>query len=242
MHTLLKLSNIIYFEISKIIKATLRRLAHPVVAMEAWPRVAWTKWIGAPRSRDLGLRQDSFGQGILDLGSLNSGSRVEAEVADPLGEAEKGLDGINGPGLRGRRHGFHRSSEKISAPGNRPAALLSGALWDHMRPGQSHHFGICPQKWTYPTAFPPGYEWRTPRCQASTGLPEKPVRVLFADSLKFYIRPWLTRSEKLMAKDSTNKIFIKDYNWLDKILRDLMRTKIREEMIERRPFSPTSAS
>jgi hypothetical protein len=38
--------------------------------------------------------------------------------------------------------------------------------------------------------------------------------------------------EKLLAKDSTQQLFIKDYNWLDRILGGLMKTKIRNEMIK----------
>jgi len=48
---------------------------------------------------DLGLRQDSFRQGVLDLGGGDGGGRVEGEIADPLSKGEKGLGRVDGPGL-----------------------------------------------------------------------------------------------------------------------------------------------
>jgi hypothetical protein len=45
-----------------------------------------------------------------------------------------------------------------------------------------------------------------------------------------------------LAKDSTNQLFDKDYNWLCVILGGLMKAKIRNEMVEGLAFSTASAA
>jgi hypothetical protein len=47
--------------------------------------------------------------------------------------------------------------------------------------------------------------------------------------------------KKLLAKDSTKQLFVKDNNWLCVILDRLMKAKIRNEMIEGLAFSTASA-
>ncbi len=66
---------------------------------------------------------------------------------------------------------------------------------------RSHHCVICIQKQTYPTAFPLGYEWRTPTCQASTGLPEKPVREPFPIVVGFKSGHGLSAPKKLLVNN-----------------------------------------
>ena len=111
-----------------------------------------------------------------------------------------------------------------------------------MLPCRSHHCGICIQKQTYPTVFPPGYEWRTPRSQAATGLPEKLVRVLSAGNRRVYIWPWLSRLKKSLTKDSTQRLFIKDYNLLDVFWGGTDEGKIENDWIGGVPFSTASAA
>jgi hypothetical protein len=47
--------------------------------------------------------------------------------------------------------------------------------------------------------------------------------------------------EKLLAKDSIKRLFIKDYNWLYAVLGGLMKTKTKREIIRQIPFSTASA-
>jgi hypothetical protein len=85
-----------------------------------------------------------------------------------------------------------------------------------MRPVSSSQY--LPGKIDISIAFPPGCGRRTPRYQALTALPEKPVREPFADSRKSYVWPWLTCPEKLLARNSIEHLFVKDYDGLYIIL------------------------
>jgi len=99
------------------------------VATDAWPNVACTRWIGHPEARHVkqfdqgpvprvllegdhavhvALGQDVFGERVFELGELDRGRHIKAQVPYAVSEGKKGLDGGHVARLRGLSAGVER--------------------------------------------------------------------------------------------------------------------------------------